>query len=47
MKDGYMEKNRKDIKVIGETNYPIEAMVNGATANSVVSIKIHAIKSQF
>ena len=58
------EAGFKDIKVIGETNYPIEAMANDATAkavmkdlsvkeadlkdieNSVVSIKIHAVKLQ-
>ena len=52
----------KDIKVMSETNYPIEAMANDATAkaltedsfvkginlaeveNSVVSVKIHAVK---
>jgi len=57
------EAGFKDIKVMGETNYPIEAMANDATPkavmkdlsikeadlkdieNSVVSIKIHAIKS--
>lgn len=58
------EAGFKDIKVMGETNYPIEAMANDATAkavmknlsikevdlkdieNSVVSIKIYAVKSR-
>jgi len=58
------EAGFKDIKIIGETNYPIEAMANDATAkavmknlsikevdlkdieNSVVSIKIYAVKSR-
>ncbi len=52
----------RDIKIVGETNYPIEAMANDATAqavmkdlgakdidlgvieNSVVSVKVHAVK---
>ena len=53
----------KDVKVVSQTSYPIEAMANDATAkaimekasltdgdvsdiaNSVVSVKIHAVKS--
>ena len=32
----YKEAGFKDIKIIGEANYPIEAMANDATARALI-----------